>query len=208
MTDQPHDDGSPTSGGPSSAVPGGSDPVPAAEPPPVPPPPWQPPWQPPPPYPGSPPSPYGAPGGWASQPPQYPPYGAPPGTWGQPPYGWGSGYYPQPPATNGFAIASLVLSLTPFLVIGLGWGSLLGLIFGIVALRQTARDGTRGRGLALAGVIIGAIGLLVVIAIAVGVAVTNGSSSDTGTVTLHRQAVAAALLSSGGPAVTAARSSA
>ena len=72
------------------------------------------------------------------------------------------------PATNsGMAISSLVLSL-----VGLApcfWvfqvPGLLGVIFGIIGMKQT-KDGTRkGRGMAIAGLVIGII--LLVIAIAV-----------------------------------------
>lgn len=61
-------------------------------------------------------------------------------------------------ASNGFAVASLVLG-----IIGIPAGCtfilpLLGLIFGIVALMQTNRDGTGGRGMAIAGIVCGTIG--------------------------------------------------
>jgi Domain of unknown function (DUF4190) len=67
----------------------------------------------------------------------------------------------SPPAqkTNGFAIASLV-----FGIIG---GVLLALVFGYIALSQIRRSGGRqgGRGMALAGVILGWawLGLLVIL---------------------------------------------
>ena len=89
------------------------------------------------------------------QPPSYPP---------PPPGGYGYGYPPPPPpqsaATNGMAVASLVCSL-------FGWlcliGPLLGLIFGFVALNQIKQTGQRGRGMALAGIIIGGIIIALVI---------------------------------------------
>jgi hypothetical protein len=57
--------------------------------------------------------------------------------------------------TNGFAIASLVLGL-----IWLWWlGSVLAVVFGHVALRQIARSGQSGRGLAIAGLALGYLGL-------------------------------------------------
>ena len=62
------------------------------------------------------------------------------------------------------AIASLVCSL-------LGWlcliGPILGLIFGFVALNQIKQTGQRGRGMALAGIIIG--GILVALIIGLGI---------------------------------------
>ena len=99
--------------------------------------------------------PYGGPG----------PYG-PSGPYGQAgPYGPpGSGYgYPPPyaappavpPGTNGMAVASLVLSLVWIC----GLGSILAVIFGHIGLRQTNRTGQAGRGLAIAGLIIGYLGV-------------------------------------------------
>ena len=68
--------------------------------------------------------------------------------------------HPAASATNRFAIASLVLS-----VVWLGgFGSFLGLIFGGVALSQINNAGERhsGRGLAIAGMTIGSLGLAVI----------------------------------------------
>ena len=70
----------------------------------------------------------------------------------------------QPPSwarsVNWMAVASLVASL-------FGWlcfvGPLFGLIFGFVALNQIKQTGQRGRGMALAGIVLG--GILVVLAI-------------------------------------------
>ncbi len=53
--------------------------------------------------------------------------------------------------TNTFAILSIVFSL---------FGSLLGVIFGHVALSQIERTGDEGRGLAIAGLAIGYAGLV------------------------------------------------
>ena len=56
-------------------------------------------------------------------------------------------------SVNGFAIASLVCSVAWFLWLG----SVLGVIFGHVALRQIKNDGGRqsGKGLAIAGLAVG-----------------------------------------------------
>jgi hypothetical protein len=66
--------------------------------------------------------------------------------------------YPAPaPArqkTDGFAIASLV-----FGIIG---GLLFAVIFGIVGLRRTKRNGTRGRGLAIAGLVLTLVWVLAI----------------------------------------------
>ena len=68
-------------------------------------------------------------------------------------------------SVNGFAIASLVCSVAWFLWLG----SVLGVVFGHVALRQIKRDGGRqgGKGLAIAGLVVGylAVGLLALAAI-------------------------------------------
>jgi putative regulator of septum formation/uncharacterized protein DUF4190 len=99
-------------------------------------------------------SPYGPP----------PAYGAPTGYGAPPPYG----AYPLPkPGFNGFAIASLVIS-----VFG---GVLLSVVFGIIALVQTRRSGQKGRGLAIAGL---AISSLWLVGIAVGVIIAIASSAD------------------------------
>ena len=77
------------------------------------------------------------------------PYGPVPGPYGYPaPAGW----YPVDQGTNGMAIASLVVSLAA------GCVPFLGGIFGIVGLRQIRRNGQRGRGMAIAGIVINSIG--------------------------------------------------
>lgn len=124
-------------------------------------------WQPPPP-------PYAAPPGWQPPPPPPPPYGAPPN--------WQSGYspygYPAPGNTNGFAIAALVcaivFSVVPFLGVALGIG------FGITGLRQCAARNERGRGLAIAGIVIGGLGALFWILALIGLAVDSSGSSGGG----------------------------
>ena len=82
---------------------------------------------------------------------------------------------PGPPApvrqTNGFAIASLVLSLA-----AVGIGSILAVIFGVMARREIrASEGAQGgEGLATAGLVIGWVGLaltLLVVTVVVLVAV-------------------------------------
>ena len=95
------------------------------------------------------------------------PYGSPPGPpppQGQPPVYGAPVPYLQPvympgPPTNGMAVASLVCSLVgllttwfvPILV------SALGVIFGHVALNQIKSKGQGGRGMAIAGLVIGYI---------------------------------------------------
>lgn len=74
---------------------------------------------------------------------------------GPQPYGYGppSGPTAPPRRTNGLAIAALVMGLVGF--VSCGFTSILAIVFGHVSLSQIRRDGTDGRGMALAGVILG-----------------------------------------------------
>jgi hypothetical protein len=78
------------------------------------------------------------------------------------PYWWAQQPQWVVPATSGLAVASLVLSI---LWIG-GIGSLLAVIFGAVALSRINHSYGRlkGTGLAIAGLVIGSLGLLLAIA--------------------------------------------
>lgn len=121
---------------------------------------------------------YGAPPSGAD------PYGAPaPGTApGATPYGYGTGYaygagntYAAQ-RTSGLAIASLVTSLSSIVF---SITAPVGLILGIVALNGIKRDGTQGRGLAIAGIAVGAVmtlvmvgSIVVLIAVFAGIAAT------------------------------------
>ncbi|WP_306364277.1 DUF4190 domain-containing protein [Nocardia sp. CC227C] len=89
------------------------------------------------------------------------------------------GYAPQR-ATNGMAIASLVVSIlglaTLFFCL-LPIGSLVGLILGAVALNQLKQSRQEGRGLALGGIWVGAAGLAlgVLLWVLIGAAVVSGA---------------------------------
>jgi hypothetical protein len=103
-------------------------------------------------------SPYGPydapPGNPAGYGPPYPgqPYQGPPHPGWYPPPGYVT-YVVRP--TNGMAIASLVLG-----ILWIYWvGSIMALIFGYVARQQIAERGELGGGLALAGIILGWIGV-------------------------------------------------
>jgi len=108
---------------------------------------------------------------WPAAPPQAPPpsYDATaettyPSYWNQqnlPPA------YATPPksGTNGFAIAALVFGIIPI--------CFLGVIFAIVALVQTSKSGQKGKGFAIAGLVLSALWL----AGGVTVAVVNGLNS-------------------------------
>jgi len=120
------------------------------------------------PPPGYPPPPPGYPPPVGGPPPGYQQYPPPPYPYGYDPYGGG-----KPPGTNGKAIAALVTSLVGLLFCGLP--SVVGLVLGIMGMRETKRTGQEGYGLALAGVIVGAIsaagwllyGIIIIFAIAV-----------------------------------------
>ena len=121
-------------------------------------------------------------------PPPPPPPPPPPGGAAQPSGWWlasDGNWYPHqhwsPPAparTNPFAITSLVLG-----VVWIYWvGSILAIVFGHVALRQIARsdDQESGRGMAIAGLVLGYLGLAagaLMVAFVVAIA-TLGTSSD------------------------------
>ncbi len=94
------------------------------------------------------------------QAPQYgqAPYGQPP-QYGQTPYGQASGWA-STPKTDGLAIAALATSAGALLLTG-GVLGIVGLILGIIALNRIRRTGANGRGLAIGGIVVGAIGMLI-----------------------------------------------
>ncbi|MBE5409853.1 hypothetical protein E3G39_001417 [Mycobacteroides abscessus] len=120
------------------------------------------------------------------QPGTYPPPGYPVagGYPGYPPPGYadpyGYGAYGQTGGTNGLAIASLITSIaaivTCYLGIILG---IVGVILGVVALNQLKTRQQDGKGIAIAGIILGAVipvlWILVLIVIAAGSSSTSGS---------------------------------
>jgi hypothetical protein len=109
------------------------------------------------PEPGYPPPDYPRPG--------YPQVGYPPPPAGYPPQypsGYPYGYDPYAPArptgTNGKAIGALVTSLAGLMLCGVP--SIVGVILGVIAMRETKRTGQEGHGMALAGVIVGALSVV------------------------------------------------
>ncbi|MFI8191008.1 DUF4190 domain-containing protein [Streptomyces sp. NPDC085946] len=107
-----------------------------------------------------------APGPHQPPPPHGPyPYPYP---WGQAqgPYPPPPGPYGAPPALNGLAIAALVLGVLCFL-------PAVGLVLGLVALRQIKRRGERGRGMAVAGSVLSSVGLVLW-----AVTLSTGAASD------------------------------
>ncbi len=91
------------------------------------------------------------------------------------PYGYG-GY--APPKTNGLAIASLVLSIVGFIWFLPLLGSLGGVILGHISLGQIKRTGDQGRGMALAGVIVGWVGLAIVAFVVLAIVLIFSASSS------------------------------
>ncbi len=91
-----------------------------------------------------------------SSPQSGPAYGSPPG---QPPPGYGQppGYPYGLPArrNNGMAIASMILG-----IVWIYWiGSVLALVFGLIAKKQIRESGEGGSGMATAGIVLGAVGM-------------------------------------------------
>ena len=106
--------------------------------------------------------------------PSYPPpqYGTPPPGYGPPPAGYPApnyaGAYGQPrQKTNSLAIASLVASVIGILPFVCGVGSIIGIVLGVVALNQIKTSGEGGRGLAIAGIAVGAVTFLISIVFAI-----------------------------------------
>ncbi|MBF0689352.1 MAG: DUF4190 domain-containing protein [Cellulomonas sp.] len=120
-----------------------------------------------PPAPGAGQPPYGGQPGYGSQ----PPYGAQPGYGSQPSYGapaYGPpgqphGYPPAAP-TDGLAVASLVTSVGGLVLLA-GAPGPIGVGLGIGALARIRRTGARGRGMAIAGIVVGVVGTIVITAV-------------------------------------------
>lgn len=98
----------------------------------------------------------------------------------QPPY---QAYYQPVPTgqrTNGMAIASLVLG-----IVWVWWlGSILAVIFGYVALGQIKQRNEGGRGMAIAGIILGFVGVATGIAAIVLVAVVAHTNPTYGLIAI------------------------
>jgi hypothetical protein len=91
-----------------------------------------------------------------------------PGQLGQDPGSQYPGYQPQPfgrgSRTNPLAIAALVCGFGQFslglLIVGNILLAIPALVLGMVGLRQTTTRNERGRGMAIAGIVLGALGIL------------------------------------------------
>jgi Domain of unknown function (DUF4190) len=106
-------------------------------------------------------------------------------------YGYPSGYppysysYAELPKTNGLAVASLVCSFF-FWIYGIG--ALVAIVFGFIARSQIRHSGgtQRGKGMALAGIIIGFASLVITaVVITIVVVVVHRHCHATGNCTFH-----------------------
>jgi hypothetical protein len=90
-------------------------------------------------------------------------YSPPPAYGAAPTYGAAPGYgYGAQPKTNTLAIVSLIASISSFIILPF-IGSIVGVITGHMALNQLKTSGEQGRGMALAGTIVGWVGLALTI---------------------------------------------
>lgn len=124
-----------------------------------------------------PPNQYGQYGQYGTPPPNYQqPY---PQGYQQPPYGqpqqYGYGYGYGPPRTSGLAIASLICGIFGGFF-GVAW--IAALITGFMALKQIRERGETGRGMAIAGIVLGFLWLLGVIIFAIVIAVAASHSAS------------------------------
>ncbi len=86
---------------------------------------------------------------------------------------------PAEPDTVGVAVASFVLSLVSIVLVVLVFPALIAVVLGFVALRKIKRESPKkGRGLAIAGVIIGILVALGGIALDVGIGFAISRSSS------------------------------
>jgi hypothetical protein len=95
----------------------------------------------------------------------------PPGAWIPPQQQGQWVYLPAKRGTNGFAIASMVLGIVWLVYLG----SILALIFGYIALNQIKSNPNQGgRGMAIAGVVLGWIGVAI-LAVSILAAIVGSS---------------------------------
>jgi hypothetical protein len=95
---------------------------------------------------------------------------------GYPQYG-----FPPPTTTNGYCIAALACAIGGLFSCGIGF--VLGIVFGVIGKNRVAQTGERGHGLAIAGIVIGAIGVVLAVVVVIAAIVADdgdGSSTDFG----------------------------
>jgi len=122
----------------------------------------------------------------ASQPAPPPPpqpapaYGQPAPAYGQPAPAYGQ---PAGPKTNTLAIISLVASIAGIVILW-GIGSIVGVICGHISLSQIKKTGEQGHGMAVAGLIVGYIGIgLAIIGTIIAIALSAWLVANYGTMT-------------------------
>lgn len=106
----------------------------------------------------------------AAQPPQPPQGSVPPQPGGQPPqqyYGQQPYYAPQ---SNGIGVAggvvgivSLVLAFIPFIDFVAIVGSIVAIILGAIGVQRANRLGGAGKGMAITGIVTGAVGIAITV---------------------------------------------
>ena len=104
-------------------------------------------------------------------------YAAPPGQWGAPPPGYSSpSAAGSSSSTNGMAIAALVLGILSFVCLG-PIGGILAIIFGILGMKKAAEIGS-GRGMSIAGIVLGIVGTLAFVALIIVIVAVGDSASN------------------------------
>jgi hypothetical protein len=128
----------------------------------------------------------------------YPPGPSP---YGQPSPGYPYGAQPRGGPTNGFAIASFILGLLGFTLVT----AVLSIIFGIIALVKIREMQQRGKGLAIAGLVLSGVWLLLYIALIVigATAAPQGSSSSLRPPPAVSYLTHASVIGAAGPRITA-----
>jgi hypothetical protein len=130
-----------------------------------------------PPFAGEPYQPYAAPayqaGGYDPRGYPQPGYAAP----GYPPPGGYGGYNLQATEKNAWGVAALVLAIAGVTLVP-GIGSILGVVFGHLGLKAAKEGRADNRGVALAGVIVGYVGLALTLVIVILVVVVLAAVSS------------------------------
>ncbi|KAA8816451.1 DUF4190 domain-containing protein [Bifidobacterium callitrichos] len=121
-------------------------------------------------------NPYGQPAaGYAPQPGQPGQYGQQP--YGQNPYAQPAYGYPVPPQNQSWNVMAVAGFICSFFI------AIAGLILSIIGLRQIKRTGEKGRGLAIAGIIISAVQMVLVVLVIILVVI--GAAAGAFDVTYH-----------------------
>jgi Domain of unknown function (DUF4190) len=76
--------------------------------------------------------------------------------------GYGQPGYGAPARSNGMAIAAMICGICGFVC---GITAVLAVVFGCVSLGQIKQRGDQGRGMAIAGIVLGSVWLLLIIAL-------------------------------------------